>query len=1631
MARSPGASSGPKKDWRARPPREEDAAGWRYFRRFFFSLLLAGLAVWLVVLLIPGCGPEPQLVCLPIRDYEVTVPPVPYAVRNAEELAARLAGPDCKVNVWDDFQTSKSLASLGNRLQPLCRPQTPLVVYVAAHGVSDNGRAYLLCGDYQPRSHPDGRIELGELLEQIRACPARLKLLILDLASLVVDPRLGFVVNEFPRLAEAAVRDTADPNLYVLLSHSPLESSHLAHAARRSVFNYFVTEGLRGAANRAENNDYVVDLAELYDFVRIGVAARSAQLTDERQTQTPLLLRGGEGVCQEVPKGLALVKAPPQPNRKGEDAPEKGQGDAKADASKGDRPADKAPKSPSGDPAAKEKDQAGPGVETGRPAQADVVQGGSQGGAPVADPAEPKPIASSSDSQAPKAPPPNPKAEPTEKSPPPAKNEIKEAASAKAEKPAAAQPGKAEAVAEKPPAPPARPAEKPAPAEAPKAAASDAVADLLRKAWERRDQEQRRDASHGWSPVDYAPHLWREYNEILLGLELRHRFGVDFSKERLRALADLAEGREGGSGFTEATILGRLRRARQDFLADAEKLRQFELARAEGWGEIEEAIKLRNDLMFAAPYYVRWHALAALASSAPSPLYQRVARLLDDDHLPNLVRILEQMERLSPSDSAEHGRALAELRAVRREVEEVRAELEEGAFGFRRMAKELLGASAQRPIELRAIEGLLATPLLDADLRARLIQRLASLDPPLDGSLARRARSLAEAGPPRHAWERFAEQLRLELALARLADRAFKPAVEPAAAFTPHLAKTSGELWEEYRKLGRGLGDFYRNMADRIEPSPDKTEARDVQAAARMLRLVDARDVSGEWIEQATRIALVPPPRSGILKIHLAVPDQVALARDQSWTPIDIEMRLSGPCGDQGRLGIGYDASRLEIVDRDAQPPVPVRSEELRPVRLDRNKTEQGVAWRLSVRPKGSLAWSDCLVTVRAAAEKASATGEIRCVLPPPDVVDVVVERVLDLVAGTKTAADRISRLQGGAPGQENEALCDVFPNRTTEYIVSLRNRSGKAKKVAVELYAPPPDPPDPLAPLAGPLDRWGKPLPRYRLLASAAEAALDTTDTPVPIPFAPPKSDSPDAKKETADAGEKPPEKPEKKEKSGAGGPLVSRGLACVIYDLSAKEPKASPHVRWLRFRPVAPRQYLQPSVRYEQGRISVEVRPLELASLPRLSEDSPITVDWDVQGVLDPETRMLTHAEIRSPNQKRELFADVPPKPGQEIPVRLTVDGYPRAFVFRVPTDRPLRIEELRDLRDVRIVAPRPGQPFRVPLAAPLFTEFQVDAPADAFRIFGADRPRDVIEVTLESPGDRGLVMPEPLRFYSDRQFEARVVAVEPGGMLKIDARVHDFKTPLNAGDLKNAEVAVRVTMKLNALEGLSPTGRDVKTASVRVIFDGARPTVKLVEAPLAPVPQGNDVVTTIEVNDPEPGSGVAKVEYALRDGDLADFDEKDKPAQLLPPNIQRQLKLPPMPTKQLKPGKYVLVVRATDQVGWQTTAALATIEIAEPPPPPKPMDKEKPAAMSSISGRAIWGSPDARIDWIGLKVTLKELNRTTTGGSDGRFEFPDVPPGTYTLQATGIGANRQVEGSVTVTVTEKPAQVDLPMR
>ena len=286
----------------------------RWFKRgLALALFLAAVAALVVLVFPPLYHPTAQVVFLTGLDYHpLRSPPADYAQEDSDALESLAPvlykhGPEPGPILLSDMRSAAAMHGLSAELADA----TPagagvLVVYVDAHGVSDGGTAYLLCRNYDPANPTAGRYRLSELLRQVGESPAGLKLVILDSGRIESDPRMGMLVNEFPRLLEQEVHATGDESLWVLSSNAILERSHVSRALERSVFGYFVTLGLTGAADA--NGDRAVDLDELYRFVRTNVSAWVRTATGGRETQTPLLLWGG-GANPPLAKSPMLVPA--------------------------------------------------------------------------------------------------------------------------------------------------------------------------------------------------------------------------------------------------------------------------------------------------------------------------------------------------------------------------------------------------------------------------------------------------------------------------------------------------------------------------------------------------------------------------------------------------------------------------------------------------------------------------------------------------------------------------------------------------------------------------------------------------------------------------------------------------------------------------------------------------------------------------------------------------------------------------------------------------------------------------------------------------------------------------------------------------------------------------------------------------------------------------------------------------------------------------------------------------------------------------------------------------------------------------------------------------------------------------
>ncbi len=1577
----PTKPSSPTRDWRAQSRPSGPSRTGRWVKRVFWSvvlLLLVGLFAWLLWRPSP---PAVQLAVLPITGYDIPLAPVPFS--PADEAEFNRAFPEPKPVILKNLQESDDVKNrLYDELQRLpALSGVNLILYVSAQGVSGStdAKPYVLCNDYfrsQQGPADRGRCELETILRQVQECQAKTKLVLLDCSHIPSDPRLGMVVNDFPRLVEGAVKKTQDPDLWVLASNGPLEISRISYAKRRSVFAHFVSEGFRGKADR--NEDGGVDLAEFYAFIRDRVADHVERQGGGKETQEPLLFHGGQGSVTEPPSRF-LFRVPPKGSE--------------------DENAAEAP--------AKEKEPAlppkksGAGSERVEAAKEQAALAKENSAAAAEKPDAPKDASVTSQEKPEVA---------KEKADVP--KEKTEAAKAKAETPkekAALAKEKSEPVPDKAPAAEKTPEE--AAGAAPSLAAGKARG-LLRAAWRRRDQLQNREGAGNWAPVDYAPHLWREYQELILGHELRYRLGTG-TEGNLAELEVLGEEGVPAAGFDTRKIRGRLLEAQRRFLAD-EAVARFKQLPEDRRIVLEQAIKLRNELLFAAPYYVRWCARSALVSPG-SPVPSGEISELVSERLPDFLAWWEKREEdLRPGGTpGSYPEVLEELRKKTDELKRLRGKIEDG---LRQSARESLRLAGQPlkdgmpPRVASRIESLLSTPLLPADTRMELLDALGKQGAPADAAPA--AKGQSAGGTPsrsRERWEAVYQQARRELQLVGLADPdRFPP--DGIEKLLGSLRDNPGQ-WTALGALGKELEAFYRGLPDRVFEGLGPEEAVKVTRTLRLLHTIDARDVTvhasrltPEVEKRMTSVVLPRDPLPPLPKKILVLEGPKApvdLKPDNTWAPFAVTARTVGVASAGALLTLDYDDTKLEIRDGERKSAIPAR----KPwnVSLD----QSGKKLPFEARPIGIPEWTSSSVKLLARPESAPVSQEIpqeiQLRLPVEDKVDLVVHRIAD------PAGKKVPAAESKQGGQEGVVACPVFPNRESAYVFSLKNLSGKARKVTVRFWAAPElSPEDRLA--GRDPSRVSEP-PPDRALTEPVTVDLRAGRTLEPIGFAKPKTaDKKEAAEDAKAAAEKPKpaaDKPEPGKDAAPSGKDVSHGVLCSIRD----EAAGTEWTKRIVFERVKPAQYLQPRASYNHvgGNFWLRLRPSEgpatedagadesrLRYWPLVPPAIEVSSEIVVEGADPGATIPIRDGVIKDLRGKDDPSAAIPPARDKAVRVVLTVDGYPRAFRFRVPCDETNEsIGPIGDLREVRIHSPKKGAAFptsRFADGKPLPVELQVDAPVTV----DFAEPDTAVEVWLEDKDDpsvAGTAKTTPFPFYSDRQWTVRWIKAGPEkGLVSVHAEVRDFKTGLPTLGIKEKEVEVCARLVLR--------GREAAKERIPILLDDKPPEILRFTTPENPVPKGAEIPVKVHVKDL---SGVARIAFAfVKDKSQEPDAEKDKLFEVSAAAIGERKEFSDtvlVPAKDAKPGRNLLAMKVWDRVehsskDWRSVVIEGGDKAAS----------EKPLEMGGIKGQVYvareGNSPP--LGWNKLTVTLKELARRPEpfDESSGEFTFKDVPPGKYTV-------------------------------
>jgi hypothetical protein len=260
-------------------------------RRFVLLFVLSGIVAvaGVCVGLLFWLAPPPAPAVLPLV---ITVDREGLMIPGIEEDRLALSVAGVLGRPLDDWNANPSRDQIRLRFKALVQaPRSqPLVAYLAsAADVDAAGAVFLLPAD-RVGDHPRNRLTLSELLVSFRDCPARHRLLILNLIPPSTDPLNSSRPGLLSEAVFQALEETADPGRLCLVNAGPGQLPLAAPELQRTVFGWYLEAGLSGQADgwAGEAPDGRVSVHELAAFVR--ERTNHYALATRGQAQTPVLV---------------------------------------------------------------------------------------------------------------------------------------------------------------------------------------------------------------------------------------------------------------------------------------------------------------------------------------------------------------------------------------------------------------------------------------------------------------------------------------------------------------------------------------------------------------------------------------------------------------------------------------------------------------------------------------------------------------------------------------------------------------------------------------------------------------------------------------------------------------------------------------------------------------------------------------------------------------------------------------------------------------------------------------------------------------------------------------------------------------------------------------------------------------------------------------------------------------------------------------------------------------------------------------------------------------------------------------------------------------------------------------------
>jgi hypothetical protein len=1529
--------------------------------------LLGALATVLIMWFLRP--PKMDLIAIAVADYtNPEVPPIAYCYEDLEALRAVLDPESSERSSWNDATTDK-IAQLDTALRETSNSHDNVLVYIKAHGVSLNGAPYLLDASFALRGR-SGRLSIDKLLESVAESPARIKLLVLDTGHLESDPRMGMLANEFTHLVVKAVaRRPASDNVWVLTSNSLFERAQVSLKDQRSAFCYYLAEGLKGAADGVLSDvesDGLVQLDELFTYVREHTVQYARLISSDRQSQTPTLLRSGEGEVSAPPhEDLLRIEAAPEAeetNVARQRATQRRDGvlPLSPSATLAMALVGNQQTSATGDDAPKEAEgKTAPPPDPATAAKADGKKAAVDAAAAPSDaPAADKSASAAKDENA--------------------KSAVKEAA-------------------------------KTTPAEGAKKGAAEVAA----KPQPRRSRIEEMDIwldtqqkqGELWRPTDYAPSLTRLYYESLRGCRQRALAGELFLTARAyrSSLSNKLD-----------EVLQLQRRINEQ---EAEFVRGAARPSYERDDDVNSVIRLRNDAFYLLPLLVEHHALAGgkTQPKLQGELHGLIAAAFELDRL-----LAREYAPRDPAQAVESWkRELTSTAArIRAHLETLRGEFEARSEEQKRLVKAK-GNQAVTPRLADLAESPLASPEEREELQSlatKAAQSFAEVEK--QGSAALRRPSTTDRGRLSGlGWQRVIDRAELELEL--LAEIQNKED-EARENLDKTLSSAAGLTTAEarmglVRKIDRYMAETYGNMPNTLRELLKSSDYGSWRRAETMIRLADARDQrridkvldelpAGEWSdpvadvplkalpEQVTRRQLAlgngPGSLASPIALHYKVPQKLAVRFESN--------EVLQP--DQLRLKLEYDATRVQIKNAQGTALAPGRiwgaaAAGARPAREQRIEIELASLDDRGQRTDLTVIWID-------EDDRELARGTAALVHPEPKFSQLA-------VYGQPGTADHYWETASGgsyfdAPFQEGLAHVRLTPfaGHDTRYDFKLTNTATHPKKYAAVVYSIPQpgerEAERDAASLAMVGEKLGKELARNELLLEPGATRS--------IPFFPAKP-STDPKEAAAPPAPAAAANKKPGEAAKEPAPDISSGMVCVLTEDSAGGNAAGESRRQVIVIEIDP----QPPSNYITPRVNYDARTGEIAAV--LSAPDPNGLP---PGGAEVRMEVITQQKVRQPSSAKDKTVLTAQNPDDTLrvfapagtPARaevfLHVDGYPRAFIYELALDASLPNVE-RTLLDLhRIALPDPAS-FRVyypgKVDEAVRFPFSVDMPPSANRRYLARLFIDPQPGGAFNPDEDKVLQ----QSFQDRDRRATLVKPESGTAIAVQTKVSDFLEMLDLSPYLN-EVHVRaqlVRLEQGREEVLGDADQPADKEIV-LYLDGEAPTVSA-RGPTRAVDPNQKFRVDVYARDQV--TEVDKVEYAIKVQPKPESPDPDERILVEPKPVPRQ----PNGVYQLihafeAPGEHELWFQATDKSGNKSPPEKVLVTVRKPvtadpggqPAPPQP---------GQIVGRAVL--PDGARGDI-TKVVLTDAQGQVVDEqsnlSDGQFRFDNVKPGQYTLEAHG---------------------------